>query len=215
MSSVITDWPRLNAKVWLRLPCCAEEHPTRVENFAGEQDCVVATPSSPHGTLVGTEGLEDGFFLVWDMNRGSMEVPVGLVEATEDRVPVWRVRSLGPAVETQRRRFVRIDVATEAALYLVPGGAPSHVATVSVGEGGISCRVDRWAIDPRDKVFVTELFIGGEIHTLRSKVAWWGSMDIDDRRPVGIEFIDVDARVGDKVRAWVFTQQLKQRKFEV
>src|SRR4051812_12538773 len=120
----MTDWPELNRLAWLRLPCCEEGHPTRVEDYAGE-DLVVSAPVAPHTTPVEPILGDSAFSVGWPVGQGAVEQPVKLVAVSEDRVPVWHLRRVGDPVETQRRNYVRMEYDTEAKLYFIEGGVPT------------------------------------------------------------------------------------------
>lgn len=204
-------WPPLNKKAWLRLPCCNEEHPTRVEDIVGN-DIVVAAPQAPHLEPVPSSVTGKEFFLGWTMGRGALEVPVGLVSEDDSRVPLWRVTAVGEPIETQRRRYVRVEVTCDTTLYLVENGAPIHTLSQTLSEGGLSCTVDRWAIDPGTRSFGVQVQLGPDAISLRGTIAWWGNLDGDSLRSVGVEFHDTPRHIADAIRSWVFSRQLEQRR---
>src|SRR5690348_9265694 len=109
--NVVLDWPTLNQLVWLKLPCCAAEHPSRVEDFVDDY-CVVAAPSIPHTRLVDPARAKDGAVIGWVTSKGPIEVPVDVVDSTAIPIPLWTLRATGPSKETQRRNFVRLDMDT-------------------------------------------------------------------------------------------------------
>lgn len=206
------DWPALNALAWLRLPCCGAEHPTRVEDFVGN-DCVIGSPIAPHTQPVRPMRPKEGFFLGWVADgKGAVELPVVLVEHTLEPRLTWTVRGIGDPVETQRRNFVRLAYETEILLYLIEHGAPTKAMTLDVSEGGLRCEVDSWAIDPGGRIFTVEVPFDGKMLFLKAQVAWWGNLGVNDRRTVGLRFIDVEPKTADAVRGYIFAAQLAERR---
>lgn len=209
---IVADWPTVNTRAWVRLPCCGAEHPTRVEDFV-EDDCVIGAPMAPHPAPVLPSEVEGGFFLGWVFERGALEVPVELVEHALEPIPIWQVRAIGQPIETQRRNYVRFEVALDARLHLLEGGATTDVKTMDVSEGGLRARVDRWAIDPGPRAFDVELDIEGETLELRAQTAWWGPLDEQgEHRVVGVKFIDVAPTTADEIRGWIFKAQIAERR---
>ena len=205
------DWPPLNGLLWLRLPCCGAEHPSRVEDYA-DHDLVIAAPAAPHTRPIAPPRNGDGFFLGWVYGTGALERPVTLVEHREGAIPTWRVRSIGDAIEVQRRNYVRADVEMDVVLHLLEGGAPTNAVTLDVSEGGLRCRIDRWALDPGSRNFSIEFPFDGNDHIMRARIAWWGNLDSHGHRVIGVRFVDITPRLADAIRARIFSIQLEQRR---
>lgn len=207
----MADWPNFNTKAWLRLACCGDEHPTRVEDVTDKGECVIAAPHAPHPDPVPVHHAEKGFFIGWVEGTKALETEVGLVSSTTEPIPTWTIKSLGAITEVTRRRYVRVDYKAEVKLYLLEGGAPVNVLTKDVSEGGFSCEVDQWANDPRGKVFDTEITLDGH-YVIKAQVAWWGRMSDTNRRMIGVQFVDISSKTADQVRSFVFSEQLRQRR---
>ncbi len=208
----MSDWPKYNTKAWLRLPCCNAEHPTRIEDLTAKDDCVIAAPQSPHTSPISAKQVKKGFFIGWVRGQEAVEAPVSLIAAADEPIPTWTIKLKGKLSSTTRRRYVRVDFATDVTMYLLERGAPTRVQTRDLSEGGFSCEVDEWANDPQSKVFHVELLLEGITHTIRSQIAWWGRLNEDDKRSVGVQFIDVQSNTADQVRSFVFSEQLRQRR---
>ena len=135
-----------------------------------------------------------------------------LVSHAEGALPTWTLEAIGPPVETQRRRFVRLEVIIEFRLPLLEGAAPAIAHTVDLSEGGIKCVVDNWAPDPGGRRFITELPIKERTLFIPSYVSWWGNLEGPAQRPVGIAFAEPERQLTDAIRAYVFEAQLDQRR---
>jgi hypothetical protein len=208
---MVLDWPALNTLVWLRLPCCDAEHPTRVEDFDGD-NCVIAEPSAPHTDPVDPARVTNGFFLGWVNGRGALEAPVDLVAVNHEPVPTWTVKAVGPEIETQRRRFVRLHIDLIVKLYILEGGAPTHAQLLDISEGGLRCRVDRWFIDPGEKCFPVEVTLDEQDYYLQGQIMWRSSADETSHREFGIQFKDLEPATADKIRSQIFAAQLAERR---
>lgn len=155
----------------------------------------------------------EGFFFGWVASgRGALEVPVVLIDHAQDPMLIWTIRSVGDAVETQRRNYVRLSYESDALLYFIDGGAPSKVAVHDISEGGLRCTVDKWAVDPGGRAFAVEIPFNGKVLFLRAQVAWWGKLDANDTRSVGIKFINVETATADTIRGHIFAAQLEERR---
>jgi c-di-GMP-binding flagellar brake protein YcgR len=204
------DWPSLNSRAWMRLPCCGAEHPTRVEGFT-ETGCILAAPSLPHTQDVDPEIATDGFFVGWVSVHHALEVPVSFVEHTAVPVPTWTVEAAGDVQETQRRNYVRLVLDLDIEMDLIPGGAPTRARTVDLSEGGVKCLVDEWAPDPRERQFNVRVTIDNKTYVIPGQVAWWGNLD-NKLRGVGVRFHHNDQHVADTIRSYIFAKQLEQRR---
>lgn len=209
----MNEWPSLNSLVWLRLPCCNAEHPTRVED-GGDTSITVAAPIAPHNSPVPPLPHGEGFFLGWVMGRGALEVPVTLVDHSPAPVPTWTLKAIGQPTETQRRAYVRVSIELDVHLHLLTGGAVTKAVTSDLSEGGLRCVVDKWAMDPGNRIFQVEVPVGSETSTFQAQVAWWGNLNEYGLRTVGLRFVDLKQQDADRLRSFVFSSQLEQRRRE-
>ncbi len=205
------QWPSLNTLAWLHLPCCADEHPTRIED-SNDDVITVAAPMLPHDALVHPFAGDDVFILGWTAERGSVETPVSLVEHTLEPVPLWALKPVGEPVETQRRNFVRLPVNIAVRVHFNENSPATEVFTTDLSEGGLRCEVDKWVLDPHERTFLVEVPIEDDTLYLNGTVAWWGTMNADGLRTVGIRFANVEEKVGDRIRRFVFAKQTEQRR---
>lgn len=207
------EWPELNSLVWLRLPCCGAEHPTRVEDLTDDNRLIVAWPMAPHVEPVPLERASRGFFVGWVLEgRGAMEVSVDLAENTLGEKATWTVKAIGDPVETQRRNFVRFPIYTEVKLFMMEGTPPVVAPTLDVSEGGIRCTITRWAIDPGSRLFDIEVELDKKTYVVKARVAWWGNLDAKQKRVIGIEFMNVEPAVSDSIRRFIFAAQIEERR---
>lgn len=207
------DWPALNTKVWLRLPCCGDEHPTRIEDHAEGGECVVAAPVAPHTEPVRPPTANrQGFFVGWTMEKGALEAPVELSDQKTGELPTWTLRPIGSLVETQRRNFVRLETNVHVRLHIMESGAPIEAITLDVSEGGLRCRIDKWALDPGGRPFAIELPFADELLHLTAQSVWWGPLGSDGYRAVGLRFLDVPPSVADTIRVYIFNAQIELRR---
>lgn len=209
---MITDWPKVNTRAWLRLECCGEEHPTRVEDVTENGQCIIAAPQAPHPTPVPQHHACNGFFIGWVDSTNALEAPVELVTTADEPIPTWTVAMNGEITQVTRRRYVRVDFKADVKMYLLEGGAPAQVITKDVSEGGFGCEVDQWANDPQGKVFDCEMSLDGKEILVKAQVAWWGRMSEQNKRFVGVQFVDISPKLADEVRSFVFAEQLRQRR---
>lgn len=207
----VSDWPTLNALAWLRLPCCGAEHPTRVEDV-GDDELVVGAPAAPHGDFVKPFRHNEGFILGWVMGRGAMEVPVALVTHEKEPIPTWTLRAIGDLTETQRRNFVRVPIAIETAITFRSGAPAEQCLTDDLSEGGMRLHVSKWVVDPKGSQFDVRLQLGDRVMNLAGRVAWWGNLNEEDRRSVGIRFVDIEPKESDTIRAFVFAAEIERRR---
>ena len=207
----MTNWPDINGLAWLHLPCCDAEHPTRVEDLERDE-VTVAAPMRPHDALVKPFQSDQEFFLGWVTPRGALETPVMLVEDISSPVPMWTLRAVGEPMETQRRNYVRLPLKMDVHVHLLEGGMPTTATTADLSEGGLRCEVDKWSIDPGDRTFNVDIPMENRILRATGQVVWWGNLDLNDQRTIGIKFIDLDDGESDAIRKYVFAKQTAQRR---
>ncbi len=211
MSDASELWPPLNALAWLRLPCCGAEHPTRVEDVDGDF-VTVAAPVAPHTDLVRPLGPEEGFFLGWVMDRGAMEVPVALKAHELEPIPTWRLHQIGDPTETQRRKFVRLDIQVETKVGFRSGAPAEVITTGDLSEGGMRFHVTKWVADPGGEPLPVSLQLGEKTLELTGQVAWWGDLDAGETRSVGLRFVGIMPSEADAIRSFVFAAQIERRR---
>lgn len=204
--------PPLNARAWLRLPCCGAEHPTRVEDLTDGDVISVGTPIAPHSNEVDVEIANKGCFLGWVTSSTAMECAVEVTGTTTEPVPMWSLHPIEAPTPTQRRSYVRFSINLPIELHLLQSGAATHATTLDISEGGVRCTVDKWAADPSTRAFRLSFELDGTEHELTGQVAWWGPLDAMERREVGIRFIDPPQPSSDAIRKWVFAAQLEERR---
>ncbi len=209
---LISEWPTLNSRAWLRLPCCNAEHPTRVEDFDGD-NLVIAAPQAPHPRPVSPLPPDDGFFLVWTVGHTALEAPVVLQKHSGGARPIWVLRQIGEPTETQRRNFVRLNMTIQVQVDLMDRGNWITPETRDLSEGGLRCMLSQGTQDPGPYVFPMKIPLDDDLLDIAAQVAWWGK-DVDrfGMRLVGLRFINPPMSVSDRIRSYLFAKQLARRR---
>jgi c-di-GMP-binding flagellar brake protein YcgR len=203
-----TEWPNINELLWIRLPCCETSiHPTRVEDRDGDL-LVVAWPSKPHIEPVAKPFADSTFVIGWREGAGTKQARV-TVESADDTttVPTWKLRQQSKPEAVQRRRFVRADWDRKIDVYLPLKTVEGDILDVS--EGGIRATIEA-ANEPRSPFLQVSFELEGETLVLETEVAWWGT-PADGKVTIGLQFVNQGQALTDRLRAFAFQQQLKQR----
>lgn len=212
MTELASIWPKVSTIGWVRLKDYGGELVTRVEDFKGDA-VVIGVPFGNDGETIVPPGLGHEFFVGWANDRAAIEVPVSLSGVAHQPIPVWECSPIGPPIETQRRRFVRIPHSMEVQVHLFEGEAMKAL-TLDLSEGGTLLSIDKWATDPGLRHFgVTLPLATGEL-SVNGQVVRWGNLK-DERREVGIRFVDLDMKTADTIRRNVFALQLEQRRMRI
>jgi hypothetical protein len=218
------DFPGRQERAWLRLPCCLSEHVMSVVDRADER--IVVTPADhspwvnlwpeyqddedrdhPEGVPVsGTEGE-----LIWVHRAQARKMPVRFVEKREEEPQGWALEPLGPATQTQRRKFVRVPVVIHGRIHTQDSRPPVNVLVSNLSEGGAHVFVpEEWIKRPVDLFFLElpdvreGLRVGGYIR--------WLADAGEGRYKIGIYFEGTSATVADVIRSFVFGRLLEQRR---
>ena len=205
-------WPELNTLGWIRLAQFSEDLNTRIEDF-DERRVAIAVPFGPNGEPLPSPNAGTEFFVSWNLDRALLEVPVSLVEIKQsNQVPTWVCEAVGQPTEIQRRNYVRVAADFNVTLDLYEVSAPIVASTLDLSEGGLRLSVDRWAMDPGLRCFDVELPLPEGALEVKCQVVWWGNLDADGQRTVGLRFVDIEPKTADTVRRQVFAMQLEQRR---
>lgn len=194
-------WPDVNQRVEIFGSPWGVWLPSRVEDRRDAR-LVVAAPQDPpeHHTLppAGVVALR------WTTDRG-----IGMVEATVGAatwagiVPTWELAGQGDPALFQRRRYARVPVVLPAR---ATGRCGAWVLTIlDVAEGGIRAVAPQVVpFEPGEPVEVA--FDAGGPLTARSEVVRWSPA------PAGVDialrFLDLPRTVADRLRRFVFRQEL-------
>jgi hypothetical protein len=185
---------------------------SRVEDEAGGE-LALAAPRLTATQAVPVPG--EPLRVSWSTARGLMVLPVVFSRGPEGSPAVWWVQPTGPAAVEQRRSFVRAGVHSPAHLDAVVDGQQANlkVTMVDLSEGGARLIVesDEPPVSFGDPVSV-RFGLDDEIVVLpgwaRRCVAAGGGRRHSE---VAVEFRQ-PVPVADRLRRYVFAQQLRERR---
>lgn len=185
---------------------------SRVEDEAAGE-LALAAPG-----LAATQGVPlpgEALRVSWSTARGLLVLPVAFSRGPVGSPAVWWVRPVGPAAVEQRRSFARAGVNSPAHLDAVVDGEPAQLRAtmVDLSEGGARLVVesDEPPVGYGDPVTV-RFALEDEIVVL----AGWARRCVaagNGRRhsEVAVEFRQ-PVPVADRLRRYVFAQQIRERR---
>ena len=201
------DWPELNSLAFVDIidePVMLE---SRVEALGGG-GITLAAPTGAFGVPV-LPAPGETVLIAWNTLRGYFERKGVVEHSLRTPQPQMTVRPLGEVRRLQRRAHVRVPQLTIVDL-VVPGGT-LRASLLDVSESGLRCVVNRPSPLGMDTlVSVTLDLLDGETVDVECIAARMYAID-DDHVEVGLSFINLDERTGNRIRKHVFAQQVRDR----
>jgi c-di-GMP-binding flagellar brake protein YcgR len=204
-----TAWPQVNDRVSLRLECCAHDMAARVEDTDGNR-LTLAAPL--HHCETGQPGPGRRARLHWLTTHAVMELTAVLVETRGHPLPVWVVEGTGAPERVQRRRYVRVPTQPLPVL-LRAGGRQVSAWLLDLSEGGLRCTCSEPVELAPGERLVAWIKLGqdGPNFALSAEVVRV-TTGADQRRTIACSFVDVPTESADRLRQYVFDQQLRERR---
>lgn len=201
------DWPELNSLAFVDIidePVMLE---SRVEALGGG-GITLAAPTGAFGVPV-LPAPGETVLIAWNTLRGYFERKGVVEHSLRTPQPQMTVRPLGEVRRLQRRAHVRVPQLTIVDL-VVPGGR-LRASLLDVSESGLRCVVKRPTPLGMDTIVsVTLDLLAGEAVDVECIAARMYASD-DDHVEVGLSFVNLDERTGNRIRKHVFAQQVRDR----
>ena len=201
------EWPELNGLAFVDIV----DEPVLLESRVEAVDGTSLTLSAPTGAY-GMPVLPapgETVLVAWNTLRGYFERKGVVESSTRTPQPRMTVRPLGEVRRLQRRAHVRVPQLT--LVDLVVNGGRLRASLLDVSESGLRCVVDRPSPLGMDSfVSVTLELSGGEQIEVLCTPARMYAMD-DHNLEIGLTFIDIEERIGNRIRKHVFAQQVRDR----
>lgn len=199
--------PSINQRVHLRLSQWATSLPSRIEEV--EDDGRIAVTAT--GTSTPLTG--DVITVAWDAPTGVYELEAVVEGIRRREIPLWELRSTGPAQQRQRRAHVRVPLFRKAEV--VRYGEHHQADLVDLSEGGLSGILGGGAfVAVGDTVTVAvpleEEEEEGRIVALNAQVVRI-ILEPDKPRRFAVRFIQVSIRDADALRREVFALDAEAR----
>lgn len=210
--SILTkiEWPTINTILELLTPHHPDWLASRLEDI-NDSILTVAAPSTLSIPVL-YSNVGEPVTIQWIHHRGLCDV-MGTVLATErDPLPLWIIKANGEPTLHQRRSFARLAV-TLPVVIASENGPKNIVTTLDISEGGMSCVLGgSESIQPGDRV---ETIVSVDNKPFRT-IAVVVRTAVDSKgQPIGsFRFDDLSPRDADRVRRFIFNEQLRLRSLD-
>lgn len=201
------DWPELNSLAFIDIidePVMLE---SRVE-AVDDDSLTLAAPTGAFGVPV-LPSPGETVLVAWNTLRGYFERKGVVEHSLRTPQPQMTVRPLGEVRRLQRRAHVRVPQLTIIELVVAAGRLRASLLDVS--ESGLRVVVGRPSPLGMDTIVGVTLELNdGESVDVDCVPARMYAID-DDHVEVGLSFVRLDERTGNKIRKHVFAQQVRDR----
>lgn len=200
-------WPDVNAAVGVSGDGWGAEARTRVEDRT-DTYLVVARPARA-GTLPVTALPGETLRLSWTERDARYELQATLSAARDQPVPVWLLHPAGPVRRQQRRASFRLDIRLSA-LVSLSDQQPLPARVHDLSEGGMRCVPPvEMVMNEGDQVCVRLQML--EEVAVKAKVVRVQRPPSSGASEVGLAFEDVPEAVAERIRHFIFAEQVARR----
>jgi hypothetical protein len=203
-------WPGVNSHLEISGPWWPDWLPSRVEGRDGHE-LVIAAPTTPRdGLLLAQPG--DSLRLQWTLADRGLGTTEGTVVASRlNPLPVWRVQCVEPELH-QRREYARLPITLT--VILGSGERGQELSSIDLSEGGMRCLTPAsMRLNLGDLIEAEVDFEGPPIRIVAEvvRIIETGELGMLD---IGLRFLDLPERDGERIRKFIFQQQARQRAME-
>ena len=197
--------PGVNSRVSLQLGEGARTVPSRIEDTR-PGELVVAAPVDLPPEEVPLEG--DVVLVGWASRSGWNQVPVVVRSVHRRPVPALHTSVAGPVTSIQRRAYARAPENGPAEIVIGELTVIGHLLDLS--EGGLRCVVGVNApLEQGDCAGVRFVIDAEPVNTDANIVRTRARSGVS--RELGLAFVAIDSRDGDRIRRHVFAKQARMR----
>jgi hypothetical protein len=173
-----------------------------------EDTILLGNPIDRSGRIVLPE-VGEGGLLIWGGGSNLRQAPLAVLETARRPDPTFLVRLTATPGPCQRRSFVRSE-ANVPVIVRLPD-AEIEAVTIDLSEGGLRCNTPL-DVDVRIKDSVVAEFHAGRPFTVPATVARIRRGNKDRPTELGLSFTGLSMAEADKIRRYVFSQLLEQRR---
>ncbi len=146
--------------------------------------------------------------LGWREGAASKQLGVMVVDHSTGEQPTWTLHAMTHAEILQRRNYVRALWTNNVQLFFLNQNVNGKIA--DIGEGGLRCIIPAME-EPRDLNFQVSFALDTGPVLVTAKIAWWGET-VDGFVQVGLQFVNHEQAVRDKIRSHTFALELEARR---
>lgn len=204
------EWPTINTILELLTP----HHPDWLASRLEDINDSILTVSAPSTLSIPVlySNVGEPVTIQWIHQRGLCDV-MGTVLATErEPLPLWIIKANGKPTLHQRRSFARLSV-TFPVVLASKNGPANMVTTLDISEGGMSCVLgDSESIQPGDRVQAVVSVDNESFRTIAVVIRT--AVDSNGQSIACFRFDDLNPRDADRVRRFIFNEQLRLRSID-
>ncbi len=203
------EWPTVNTLIEMLSPHHSDWLSSRIEDIH-DGVLTVAAPSTPTIPILFSD-LNKPVTVQWIHHRGLCDV-LGTVTAIERTpLPLWTIRADSKPTLHQRRSFARLSITLP--VVLDREGLKNTSVTLDISEGGMNCILPEGeSLQMGDRI---ETMVAIDDEPFRTvAVVVRTAVDNTGHLTASFRFDDLRSKDADRVRHFIFNEQLRRRALE-
>jgi c-di-GMP-binding flagellar brake protein YcgR len=153
-------------------------------------------------------GVGDVVEIFWKTSDAQRAVPAEVTEVEQEPVVRWRMRTTGPAEDSQRRKAVRGRVSVPVTAEY--GAIDLKGTTADLSEAGLRAEFEGFGVPPEAGTKL-DLTVGLEDGVIKTRAEVVRTQTRGARWVMSIRFVDIQEKTQDRVRRRVFQALREER----